>query len=537
MKVQNTTSQTIPCMNEQLLRTSDGFRIFSLLYFTFFICLFAVSLGFWFVKRKDPYLEKRSFFDACLIVFGGLCNLIATSFVRTTAEEFKTSGFETYSFIQKCGVVTTVYNLIIPVLLSVQFIRVFQWLQNIKLNESLSKFHEKNSRFFMKEIETRATAKPSLTTSSLTTTFDKDKSEIIELMFFTRRRVKVFLLLILLLISFIYALIPAFYSCPEMGLTEKCRANDVSNISVITILFNGLPTVLFFWFFYFVRKLSQKYPDPFEFLTEITEAFFIGTVLSLLSIVLVVLDFGDIYNEEKPYRFDYGVISGVGVMLFVIRSITIPVYRVYKLSQLTKEKSLHLDALLSTPTGAKFFRSHLVYEFSVENLNFYETVNAWKQNYRKFINPKKSAKNIYNRFISEKAMETGQVNLSYEIKETIRRRIEEENGVDVDIFDEALEEVYMLMSNDSYGRFQNTETFKGFMGTGTIESPNNPSFYESSGHPLSLALKTYHFVINYQAKSASKLSRFDFPFCIGILVSRQKGSYYPAARIFSKEID
>eukprot|EP00924_Labyrinthula_sp_SR-Ha-C_P006826 snap_masked-scaffold_8-processed-gene-1.34-mRNA-1 protein AED:1.00 eAED:1.00 QI:0/-1/0/0/-1/1/1/0/478 len=459
----NTTNK---CIREETFRISDELAAFSMIYFIFFVSIITLSLLLWFIKRAHPYLAKRSFFpEVILIALAGYSNLLASAYRRGTSPSYVDSGFKRHALVHDCVFFSFTYNLTVPLLLLSQFARVFHWLLYMKFNKLLSEYQEKVTRQIQRERVKRCTAISSTTVASPTQ--DKDYQKILSFKKYTSATFKTSLLTFLLLISITYALAPAIMNCPSLGVAQECTISDSTINSFVGVFFNAFPTALFIAFLLVQRKLANKYPDPFGILNEINMFFQVGLSITLTGIFFAIVDPFDIYDEDKSIHFDYGIIAGIGIMASVLISVTLPIYKVYSPKVLKIEYSVPLTELLSSPSGAKLFRSHLIYEFSVENLNFYETARAWKKEFSHISNPVPSAKNLYKRYISDEAVAKGQVNLGYDVKQRIQDSISK-NEVYSDLFDEAINQVYALMSSDSYSRFMRTETFAQYMGTNPL---------------------------------------------------------------------
>jgi len=112
-----------------------------------------------------------------------------------------------------------------------------------------------------------------------------------------------------------------------------------------------------------------------------------------------------------------------------------------------------LTAVLAHPNGFIYFEKFVQSEYSAENLAFWVAAKHFGN-----LNPaemKEAAKNIFNKYIDEKAPQ--QVNIPSEIREHIRKNLDTE--VTREFFSVALAEIIKLMSKDSYHRFKQTSNF------------------------------------------------------------------------------
>jgi len=119
--------------------------------------------------------------------------------------------------------------------------------------------------------------------------------------------------------------------------------------------------------------------------------------------------------------------------------------------------SSSLEAVLANPVGYQDFFGFLAKEWSTENLLFWKQVNDYKEIVNQEERTKK-AQAIYETFVRENAIY--EVNLPDTIRSELRRTIEQNLGqsdVQFDLFDSAQNEIFSLMSNDSFTRFMKTE--------------------------------------------------------------------------------
>jgi len=117
-----------------------------------------------------------------------------------------------------------------------------------------------------------------------------------------------------------------------------------------------------------------------------------------------------------------------------------------------------LEAVLDHPLGYQDFFGFLAKEWSTENLLFWKQVNEYKV----IADPEqrtKKAQAIYETFIRENAIY--EVNLPDTIRSKLRLSVEQilaqGENIPSNIFDGAQNEIFSLMSNDSFHRFIKTE--------------------------------------------------------------------------------
>jgi len=120
--------------------------------------------------------------------------------------------------------------------------------------------------------------------------------------------------------------------------------------------------------------------------------------------------------------------------------------------------SSSLEAVLANPVGYQDFFGFLAKEWSTENLLFWKQVNEYKVIVNQEQRTKK-AQAIYETFVRENAIY--EVNLPDTIRKELRSGIEQTlgqgEGAPFELFDAAQNEIFSLMSNDSFSRFLKME--------------------------------------------------------------------------------
>ena len=146
--------------------------------------------------------------------------------------------------------------------------------------------------------------------------------------------------------------------------------------------------------------------------------------------------------------------------------------QVFKAKRLESRKTRGADlkTILNSAEGIKVFATYLVTEVSVENLCFYLAIKCWHRDYESLVEQEKEkerASSIISKYLLPSA--PLEINVSHAIREDIlRRQQREEFGLD--LFDLASTDVYNLMANDSFSRFQRSPQFLAYMNSLTIEN-------------------------------------------------------------------
>lgn len=125
--------------------------------------------------------------------------------------------------------------------------------------------------------------------------------------------------------------------------------------------------------------------------------------------------------------------------------------------------------ILHTNEGLEAFTDHVTQEYNVENVKFWHDVAIWKRDYTlnraSPIDLKKRAFNIFDTYIPNSALL--QVNLDDlqrgELEKAFEQARDDDQLVDMNIFDEAQEEILHLMNCDSYPRFKSSPLYENFL--------------------------------------------------------------------------
>ena len=121
--------------------------------------------------------------------------------------------------------------------------------------------------------------------------------------------------------------------------------------------------------------------------------------------------------------------------------------------------------MINDAQAEKSFRKHLINEFNVEHLRFYEEVQHFRVGYPKFSNKQRVlfAKRIYESFIPSTVFM--QINISADLRSQMGKKIEDaetRGDIEVDFFSKAEQEV-LLMLRDSFLRYKQSHTYREYM--------------------------------------------------------------------------
>lgn len=121
--------------------------------------------------------------------------------------------------------------------------------------------------------------------------------------------------------------------------------------------------------------------------------------------------------------------------------------------------SSELKHLLSHSLGMQTFRSFMKQNFAEENVDFWVSVNEFKNSEENQEETRNRASNIFDIYCKDGAK--CQVNLPFEMLSHIEKSLSEPL-IHRNIFDESMNEIYKLMVRDNYARFKQSSEFVDF---------------------------------------------------------------------------
>ena len=146
---------------------------------------------------------------------------------------------------------------------------------------------------------------------------------------------------------------------------------------------------------------------------------------------------------------------------FGLHTIQCP-YQVIKTYHAARDKSAGLRGVLDDEKGRMILEEYLIGEWSVENLRFWIEADNFEQNYNEGSeSDKKWAFEIYSTFIPLNAFM--QVNLKDKVREAIMQEVDSKT-YSKDMFKEAKQEIFTLMSKDSFPRFEKSQEYMDYLG-------------------------------------------------------------------------
>lgn len=431
----NSIEEDMECIYPLNLSDNKNVRYFIFVYFAFADILVITSLVLWRKHMHLVYLQKRHFSQILVFSLGWIALLFNLA-VPLLALEFR-EGFAL------CTVMLFAEAVITPWLLIPLIVRLMLFRARVRLNNYASGLSVEE--------------------------FSTDK-QYERLRFFASVKFGTLFLSLGFVVTFVFALSFALTMCPNLRIEQPAcvvarEEEDVDGIVMLLNAFYGSDIVLSFLIVAVGVAIYLKvrhYPDPFKIIHEIKKLFIYMVLLLILSVPLRFIFLSN-DNFQTPYSKFYTS------MLFFVPLLYIYVvpYQIYLAKQFRETEATDafgLSTVLDEKIGRQLFRQHLVSEFSIENLLFYDAVNEFKED--KAVSRQVRAKKIFTIFLQSTA--EFQINIPSRVLQNIEDKLNRDEEIAVDLFDEAQDEAYRLMQNDSFARFRRTNVYEEYIGSRDI---------------------------------------------------------------------
>ncbi|KAH9251567.1 hypothetical protein BASA81_010606 [Batrachochytrium salamandrivorans] len=209
-------------------------------------------------------------------------------------------------------------------------------------------------------------------------------------------------------------------------------------------------------------------PDPLYVVWECKLCGLVFCTMALPQLVLYVTDPG---NLERDGQFTWWVLETAWVLcLFVIQSYLQVGSTLYINRSLQHHTTITLYTLLENVELRDMFDEHLVSEFSIENLRFWDRAIYWKSVYFQAVEEERERKanELYRVFIQREGAMA--LNLSSANLRALALAFDcgRQDPVPSTVFDSALVECFKLM-NDGLARFVRGDRYRGFKKTKPVD--------------------------------------------------------------------
>ncbi|KAJ5078685.1 electron carrier/ protein disulfide oxidoreductase [Anaeramoeba ignava] len=129
--------------------------------------------------------------------------------------------------------------------------------------------------------------------------------------------------------------------------------------------------------------------------------------------------------------------------------------------KINEESSINFSTLqdvLQNSYAVEFFKEYLTQQYNQENLMFYLEVNEFKK--IKEENIENLAKNIYEKFVKNESL--FEINIDSQTRNEISNKVEQ-NDFSLNMFDEAQKIIFILMDQNSYDGFKNSDLYEDLL--------------------------------------------------------------------------
>lgn len=277
------------------------------------------------------------------------------------------------------------------------------------------------------------------------------------------------------IISIPLSLLNLVKQCSAFNESEDCSVEihvygTLSQMSIFSVI--GVLVLLY------AHWRRKKYPDTFHLLLETTIICVLRIVLFVFAFSLEKLDPGN-FHEKEVISFEWTILHDFNILILLVYVLPYQVF--LSRNKRRTELDLSFEKMLKNPIGQQMFKQHLKHEYSAPNLSFWRAMTEWKDTYDSTKDTVRttSAKNIYRRWLSNRS--------PTEVAVSGPLRLELETVLDVsdvykrDMFDKLINEVYTLMENDSFYRFQQTKLYKVYLGLSPSPADRSLSSMEIIG--------------------------------------------------------
>lgn len=491
------------CLSPLLERTSLGYRVYSAVFALTSFALAFASFAYWFKYRRLPYLKKRNVLQVAFSTIGWLASLFSGAIHRASTADV--------SVLNSCALTNVAYALVIIAIIIPDTVRLILFHNRVLLNQKLSSEFEKVQE---SRQSNTASLRISNTMRSGAISFSESSLGSSNSMFLKVKRMRVlasdkfglFLSSFALVLALGSASLYAVANCTN----DACKFAAIDTFETLTYFL--LPLLIVIVFLVLGIRKVRNYPDPFGIIREIKHGLLLACFFLVPGILLSFIDPGG-FQQQEPLRFEYAFLVDIGVLVFFLYTVPYQVYLAKKVGEKSLETTVSFDDIMRSSNGRSLFRKHLISEFSVENLNFYETVMKYKRLFPrtearisergdsssrsfefhklsfKALNqsPKnkleyngqrrlKHAKKIFKRYLLDIDGYGVDINVSYVQRKAIEDVINSGTPMKKDLFDDVLAEVIRLMQSDSFIRFQQSAAFGELIGTIDIAPEDQVDF-------------------------------------------------------------
>lgn len=444
--------RSVDCRSYIVGYIDETYRMLNLVHFFLGALLAIGSMYWWHVNRDRQYLKVRSYAASVITTLGYLISLVALPLYRWSLDEM--------SFLNNCSVQTFLLHTGTMIVLSSSILRyTVSYYKYRLLEEVIKDFAYNQTKGSHRGSFSSRTAVVILTgdraSKSQSNPRSKDVSSAAQkFMYLSSQRFTRNLGVFLVLLSLLIGALMTLCLCPDLNLVT-C---DKHRNGIVQAVIGTLYPVFWLVFYVILKYRSKDYPDPFGLIHEVFIAVLIVVCLFPWVMFVVLTE----HKELESFPIAYDPKTAYDAILTTLFLYLVP-YQVFRSSR-QKEFNLQLGDVLNHRLGTQLFNYHLFMELSSPNLSFWTVVQEWKKSYKETGSElrEKIALNIFRKFFSQESL--NEMNVSCDVKEKLRQEIHANGIIKVTVFDEAADQIFKLMEEDSFFRFKVNGMYRYYMG-------------------------------------------------------------------------
>lgn len=525
-KQQHIMSSVCPTRDEMPKDMTTVTRYLSLVALIIWLPLLTVSVLWWLIRRRHPFLRKRSF---GLMIAGGLglsCNVVLVSASDYFGAEYMPCDLLLWcNYLLVCLGAGPMAVRLAQFYASVRFGKILLHQAQRSRPGELRQFgpvtlvkqlgavvrvlpyfgryihRKRKQQRESKRLEAAALAtalgqptpavelEPEMDSDTSDSSRSSSKAHARVAFFLQSRMFSGSIVFILLLMGLIPGVVLSVQPDSPYGL-EGCRGCTLDSRRRLPMWIQGvIVLVLGSWMLWNVRKE----PDPLYIVRELLTLWFMGIFMYLI-LILGILDVGALRDNGT---FDYHLICVFVVIAMQVVQGILPVAYTYTKHSFNQFKSTYkLEDVLTQPDLKHVFAEYLASEFSMENLLFLDAVQRYKDDFDEAEQGTAReiavrACDIFDTFLREKSML--EVNVSSSQRRSVREALTPYFSLDdittletppkYELFNACEEEILNLLRADSFPRFLRSDLFDKWFRADQLSSPTRNTAYSNKSYP------------------------------------------------------
>lgn len=406
----STENSEVDCEQEALNRSVVAFVYSGIALGVSYLILICTIIA-WISLRKTIYIRRRGFSTLTVLSIAWVFQLFIAPGIRVNNNQD--------NILRICYMRNFWYIAVVPLLLVHNIVRLVMFINRAALNKRLGEERQGEKRKSIMETNR----------------------------FYSSEKFQNLIALVGTSIVFLVAIVLSFSSC------EDCA---FLNVGAFYFIIPQLVAIfILFVVIMVVHRSLRKYPDPLYLLRELRTGALVTFLLLIPTFILVFTQPGDPLLQPTV-SLEYSMVLDLVLSFYFIYNLTYQCYLAHKYKYGTfVYEEYSLEKVLADPVGKELLRNHLVEEFSIENLNFIEDVQALREKDNLSL---EDLNQISKKYLKD-------LNIGSTLKQEITEQLENhEAEPEADIFDDIYEEIFMLVETDSFPRFKRSVAFEKYTG-------------------------------------------------------------------------